>query len=414
MMFQEIRIEDIPAIAFLKGTKSNLYVGPKLSWWKRRRLRKVESKYNVVYPYELFETFTRESFEYNFPGIPYPESFSVEAFYEAIRRSVGNSLTAESYCFIRHDGESFVVYIGDAKLKPAISYLIQNGDKFKPAPCEDEIRFRTAVEEEVVEIVKPHLVESKPEEIDEEGLKLEETILEDKVELVKVEEQEKPEEDIRFRVCAEEEFSDTLFKTRPNKEEIDRRQRELDKILHPQPAPPPNSDERFDSEMIKAAADVKQAIEELLMSGYPIEIIRSWVNEPVKLSRLRITRQFKIILPDYNKEIKMGPLPKAVFLFYLRHPEGVMFSHLQDHVKELKHIYEHVSVNDDPQKISQSIKALINPFNNSICEKCAAIKKAFITQMTNEIAQNYYVTGMQGGAKGIALDRKLVKWECKL
>ena len=395
MMFQEIRIEDIPAIAFLKGTKSNLYVGPKLSWWKRRRLRKVESKYNVVYPYELFETFTRESFEYNFPGIPYPESFSVDAFYEAIRRSVGNSLTSESFCFIRHDGESFVVYIGDTKLKLAITYLIENGDKFKAAPCDDEVRFRTAVEEEV-------------------GLKLEERILEDKVELVKVEEQEKPEEDIRFRVCAEEEYSDTLFKTRPNKEEIDRRLRELDKILHPQPAPLPNSDERFDSEMIKAAADVKQAIEELLMSGYPIEIIRSWVNEPVKLSRLRITRQFKIILPDYNKEIKMGPLPKAVFLFYLRHPEGVMFSHLQDHVKELKHIYEHVSVNDDPQKISQSIKALINPFNNSICEKCAAIKKAFMTQMTNEIAQNYYVTGMQGGAKGIALDRKLVKWECKL
>ena len=413
MMFQEIRIEDIPAIAFLKGTKSNLYVGPKLSWWKRRRLRKVESKYNVVYPYELFETFTRESFEYNFPGIPYPESFSVDAFYKAIRESIDNCLTPESICFIRHDGESFVVFIGDSSLKPAITYLIHNGDKFKAAPCDDEVRFRIDVEE-VAETVEPPLEESKPEDIGEECLELEESILENKVEPVKVEELEEPEEDIRFRVCTEEEDLDTRFMTRPNKEEINRRLRELNDILHPQPASPPNSDERFDSEMTKAAAEVKQAIELLLMSGYPIEIIRSWVNEPVKLSRLRITRQFKIILVDYNKEIKMGPLPKAVFIFYLRHPEGVMFSHLQDHVKELKHIYEHVSVNDDPQKISQSIKALINPFNNSICEKCAAIKKAFMTQMTNEIAQNYYVTGMQGGAKGIALDRKLVKWECKL
>lgn len=59
----------------------------------------------------------------------------------------------------------------------------------------------------------------------------------------------------------------------------------------------------------------------------------------------------------------MGPLPKAVFLFYLRHPEGVKFSYLQ--------------INDS-------------------------------------IAKNYYVTGLQGGKKGIDLDRSLVQWECKL
>ena len=35
MMYKEIRIQEIPCITFLKGTKYNLYVGPKLSWFER-------------------------------------------------------------------------------------------------------------------------------------------------------------------------------------------------------------------------------------------------------------------------------------------------------------------------------------------------------------------------------------------
>jgi preprotein translocase subunit Sec63 len=83
-------------------------------------------------------------------------------------------------------------------------------------------------------------------------------------------------------------------------------------------------------------------------------------------------------------------------------------------VDEIRNIYEHVSVNDDPEKMAESIASLIDPLNNSICEKCAAIKKAFLLKVNDNVARNYYVTGIQGGEKGIALDRNLVEWECEL
>jgi aromatic ring-cleaving dioxygenase len=135
----------------------------------------------------------------------------------------------------------------------------------------------------------------------------------------------------------------------------------------------------------------------------------------VKISRLRITRHFKIFLTDYdNAEVKMGPLPKTIFLFFLRHPEGVMFSHLMDHRKELQMIYERVCTNDDPQKMRDSIKRLTDPLDNSISEKCAAVKKAFILNIADNIACNYYISGAQGEKKGIPLDRSLVEWECEL
>ena len=170
----------------------------------------------------------------------------------------------------------------------------------------------------------------------------------------------------------------------------------------------------FDEEMEQAAEDVKIAIKHLLLNGFSASIIRSWLEEEIKLSRIRITKQYAIMLVDYGKEVKMSPLPKTVFLFYLRHPEGVMFSHLMDHRDELLDIYSHVCRNDDVKKMHSSIARLTDPLDNSISEKCAAIKKAFMMKIEDSIASNYYVTGVQGGKKCISLDRRLVEWECEL
>lgn len=40
----------------------------------------------------------------------------------------------------------------------------------------------------------------------------------------------------------------------------------------------------------------------------------------------------RILLPDYgDREIKMTPLAKAVYLLFLRHPMGIKFKCLPDH-----------------------------------------------------------------------------------
>ena len=160
--------------------------------------------------------------------------------------------------------------------------------------------------------------------------------------------------------------------------------------------------------------DVKKAIEKLLLTGFPVEVIKSWLEGRVKLSRLRVTRQFKILLVDYGKEVKMGPLPKTIFLFYLCHPEGVKFSYLQDYVDELRHIYGHLSRNDDPEKMEQSIASLVDPSKNSISEKVNAVKSAFLLEVAEDVAAHYFIKGAQGHKKGIELDRSLVEWECEL
>lgn len=129
------------------------------------------------------------------------------------------------------------------------------------------------------------------------------------------------------------------------------------------------------------------------------------------VSRLLIDEQYRIILLDFNNlEIEMGPLPKTVFIFLLRHPEGVLFKDLKPHSKELKEIYIKVGNRLDMDQIDKSIKELTDPRSNSINEKCSRIKEAFITKIDDSIAQQYYVSGTRSSNKGIKLDRSLVQF----
>jgi hypothetical protein len=208
-------------------------------------------------------------------------------------------------------------------------------------------------------------------------------------------------ENIRFRI-SESPIEPRRVKKEEIKESFEACYREM------------SSEESFDDEMHNALKEAEEMIKNLLLKGCPTDLILSWLNQNVKLSRLRITKHYKILLVDYDKEIKMGPLPKTVFLFFLRHPEGVMFTHLQDYRQELKEIYGRVCINDDLEKMEQSIDRLTDPFDNSICEKCAAVKKAFVMNVSDTVAKNYYINGSQGEKKGISLDRNLVQWECEL
>ena len=59
----------------------------------------------------------------------------------------------------------------------------------------------------------------------------------------------------------------------------------------------------------------------------------------------------------------------------------------------------------------QSIEDVTNPLLNSINEKCARIRGAFLEQFDEHLAKNYFITGKRGEAKKITLPRNLVVWE---
>lgn len=134
-------------------------------------------------------------------------------------------------------------------------------------------------------------------------------------------------------------------------------------------------------------------------------------GEP-KLSHLIVTKDYRIILPDYdNMEIKMEPLNKAVYLLFLRHPEGIIFKHLPDYRKELTKIYADIKPYGINDRVIKSIEDVTNPCLNSINEKCARIRGAFVSQFDDELAKNYYIFGYRGEPKKIFLPQEMIEWE---
>jgi hypothetical protein len=52
-----------------------------------------------------------------------------------------------------------------------------------------------------------------------------------------------------------------------------------------------------------------------------------------------------------------------------------------------------------------------NPLLNSINEKCARIRGAFVGRFDDHLTRHYYIDGLRDEAKKIALPRDLVVWE---
>lgn len=145
--------------------------------------------------------------------------------------------------------------------------------------------------------------------------------------------------------------------------------------------------------------------------GITIEELEAVIAFRVKLSRLHITEKKSIVLEDFDrKEVKMDTLTKAVFLLYLKHPEGIRYKELSDYQQELEEIYSSITGREDLDSIRKSVADLCDPLNNSINEKVSKVKKAFRDAVDDRVARFYYIDGKKGTAKRIALDRDFVLW----
>lgn len=164
------------------------------------------------------------------------------------------------------------------------------------------------------------------------------------------------------------------------------------------------------------AKEIQDRINLLYAKGVSEYVISKIVSLPEpQLSTLLITEDFRIFLPEYNNmEIKMPTLSKALYFFYLRHPEGVLFKELRDHKAELSEIYRTISPLENMDKIEKSIDDIVDSTKNSVNEKCSRIKAAFVSQFNDKLAKNYYITGGAGKPKKIMLDWSLITDKPKL
>lgn len=157
--------------------------------------------------------------------------------------------------------------------------------------------------------------------------------------------------------------------------------------------------------------EVRQKLRLLRENGVSESEIASlfFVERPLPV--LIISKDLRIFLGDNQNEVHLEPLVKSVYLLFLKHPEGINFKDLSDHRQELTYIYNKVRPLGLTDRALQSIEDVTNPLLNSINEKCARIRRAFVSVLDKSIADSYIIRGPRGEDKKIALARDLVVWE---
>ena len=157
--------------------------------------------------------------------------------------------------------------------------------------------------------------------------------------------------------------------------------------------------------------EVKHKVHKLKEYGLSEKDIASLLRSEQPLLQLTVSKNYRIFLGEKRTEVCMEPLVKAVYLLFLNHPEGITFKNLPDYRRELTFLYDKVRPWGLTERTLQSIEDVTNPTLNSINEKCARIKKAFLSVMEADMAEHYYIKGTRGEPKGIDLPRELVVWE---
>lgn len=216
--------------------------------------------------------------------------------------------------------------------------------------------------------------------------------------------------------------------------------------------PPKKGDKTFDhktekkfQKMMKKASDVKDGLEDLVSNGFeelaimaifkglklkgesqvffeeqfkklentlPDDIDRRWLhNAEHKLSTLRITKDYRIFLDDYDIEIKINPLHKALYFVFLENPDGIYINHLSEHKQQIMDWYLKLSNRKLSESMEKSVDDLCNPMENSVYEKISRIRKEFVSQMNERLAKIYYIDGSITAEKKIKLSRNFVIWE---
>jgi hypothetical protein len=135
---------------------------------------------------------------------------------------------------------------------------------------------------------------------------------------------------------------------------------------------------------------------DLLLRAIGVSVLEELRIEAAKsrLSRLLVTKDYRIILVDYgNKEVEMTPVHKAVYLLFLNHPEGIEFKKLCEYRNELLGYYMATAKLMDKQTVAESVDMLVDPLNNSINEKCSRIKSIFLNIMDLYTANYYIISG---------------------
>lgn len=169
-----------------------------------------------------------------------------------------------------------------------------------------------------------------------------------------------------------------------------------------------------DEDIRETFKSMEKNIERLRLWGVPLDVIYEFVKKYETISRLQITDDHRILLLDYNKEVTMPALYKAVYLLFLYHrKDGIVLQKMEELHHDLVYFYKKTSNREElTRRQLDSINRLETSYNEegSIYTVLSRIKTAFKDKIDHHLAKHYYIEGRPGQPYNIALSQDLIIW----
>lgn len=158
--------------------------------------------------------------------------------------------------------------------------------------------------------------------------------------------------------------------------------------------------EGVDEKIVKQSLEIFNGIRNELV--FKIEDIP---DEPEPLSIL-VNEKGEILLPDKGLEFRLTPLFKTLYIFYLKHKDGVRLNELVDYREELCKLYQRLSDKTTRKSREKSINALVDATGNSFSQKKSKINRTITELLGEPLARHYRIVGGRGEAFRIDLPRE--------
>lgn len=127
---------------------------------------------------------------------------------------------------------------------------------------------------------------------------------------------------------------------------------------------------------------------------------------------LYIDKNFSIRMGDKGGlEMPLRPMVKALFILFLRHPEGILFKQRGRYQKELEDIYGVIAPCVSKDTIIRRVERLVNLEENAFSENASVLNAKMDALFPDAMADNYKIQGNNGRPRRIPLEPLFVHWE---
>ena len=127
--------------------------------------------------------------------------------------------------------------------------------------------------------------------------------------------------------------------------------------------------------------------------------------EPIPLV---VENSGRIFLPNPNLEIRLTPLFKTLYLFFLDKPDGVTLNQLCDFREDLLRIYRRLRPNATSEEAETRINNLSHPLGESFNPTKAHINRIITDLLKEPLADFYRISGERSEPYKIKIPRTLV------